>query len=107
MSPINFSVGPSPLGINLGFELGCTELGLGVIGTKGLGPGPDNKRAERELRKSSETDQEQRERANRELKIAITLIQSELKKNLVNLLYLIWLVVVKTHPSKSLEQQRV
>ena len=37
----HFSVSPSPLGTNLGFELGCTGLGLGLwgIGTKGLGPG--------------------------------------------------------------------
>ena len=46
--------------------LDCTGLGQGVIGTKGLGPGLDNK----ELRKSSETDQELKERAKRELKIA-------------------------------------
>ena len=38
--PHDFSVRPSPLGTNLGFELGCTGLGLslGGIGTKGLGP---------------------------------------------------------------------
>ena len=31
-------------GTNLGFELGCTGLGLGLggLGTKGLGPGLDN-----------------------------------------------------------------
>ena len=37
-------VSPSPLGTNLGFELGCTGFGLGLggIGTKGLGAGLDN-----------------------------------------------------------------
>ena len=42
--PHYFSVSPSPLGTNLGFDLGCTGLGLGLggIGTKGLGPGLDN-----------------------------------------------------------------
>ena len=39
-----FSVSPCPLGTNLGFELGCTGFGLGLggIGTKGLGPGLDS-----------------------------------------------------------------
>ena len=37
----DFSVSPSPLGTNLGFELGCTGLGLGGLRTKGLGPGLD------------------------------------------------------------------
>ena len=37
----DFSDSPSPLGPNLGFELGLTGLGLGLggFGTKGLGPG--------------------------------------------------------------------
>ena len=41
VSPHDFSVSPSPLG----FELGLTGLGLGLggLGTKGLGPGLDNK----------------------------------------------------------------
>ena len=41
--PHDFSVSPSPFGTNFGFELGCTGLGLGLggIGTKGLGPGLD------------------------------------------------------------------
>ena len=40
----DFSVSPSPLVTNLGFELGWTGLGLGLggLGTKGLGPGLDN-----------------------------------------------------------------
>ena len=40
----DFSVNPSPLGLNLGFELGLTGLGLGLgsFGTKGSGPGLDN-----------------------------------------------------------------
>ena len=35
--PLVFSFSPSPLGTHLGFELGCTGLGLGlgVFGTKG------------------------------------------------------------------------
>ena len=39
----HFSVSPSPLWTNLGFELGLTGLGLGLGGlsTKGLGPGLD------------------------------------------------------------------
>ena len=43
--PHDFSVSPSPLSTNLGFELGCTGLGfgLGVFGTKGLGTGLDNR----------------------------------------------------------------
>ena len=42
--PHDFSVSPSPLGTNLGFELGCTWLGLGLVGfgTKGYGTGLDN-----------------------------------------------------------------
>ena len=46
-----FSVSLCPLGTNLGFELGCTGLGLGLggIGTKGLGPGLDNKEFEHVL----------------------------------------------------------
>ena len=42
--PHDFSVSPSPVGTNLGFELCCTGLGSGLrgIGTKGLGPGLDN-----------------------------------------------------------------
>ena len=41
----DFIVSASPLGKNLGFQLGCTGLGLGLggIGTKGLGPGLDKK----------------------------------------------------------------
>ena len=35
----DFSVSPSPLGTNLGFELGWIGLGLG---SGGLGPGLDN-----------------------------------------------------------------
>ena len=40
----DFSVSPSPLEKNLGFQVGCTGLGLGLggIGTMGLGPGLDN-----------------------------------------------------------------
>ena len=40
----DFSVNPSPLVLNLGFELGLTGLGLGLVGfgTKGSGPGLDN-----------------------------------------------------------------
>ena len=40
----DFSVSPSPLRTNLGFELGLTGLGLGLRGlrTKGLGPGLDD-----------------------------------------------------------------
>ena len=40
----DFSVNPSPLVLNLGFELGLTGLGLGLggFGTKGSGPGLDN-----------------------------------------------------------------
>ena len=43
--PHDFSVSPSPVGTNLGFELCWTGLGLGLrgIGTKGLGPGLDKK----------------------------------------------------------------
>ena len=43
--PRDCSVSPNPLGTNLGFELGLTGLGLGLggFGTKGLGPGLDNK----------------------------------------------------------------
>ena len=39
--PHDFSVSPSPLATNLGFELDWTrlELGLGGLGKKGLGPG--------------------------------------------------------------------
>ena len=35
----DFSVSPSPLWVNLGFELGWTRLGLGLggLGTKGFG----------------------------------------------------------------------
>ena len=35
----DFSVSPSPLWVNLGFELGWTGLGLGLwgLGTNGLG----------------------------------------------------------------------
>ena len=42
--PLDFSVRSSPLGTNLGFELGWTALGLGlgVFVNKGLGPGLDN-----------------------------------------------------------------
>ena len=42
--PLDFSVRSSPLGTNLGFELGLTGLGLGLggFGAKGLGPGLDN-----------------------------------------------------------------
>ena len=43
--PHDFSVSPrSPLGSNLGFELGWTWLGLGLegLGTKDSGPGLDN-----------------------------------------------------------------
>ena len=40
--PQDFSVRPSrsPLGTNLGYELGWTDFGLGLegFGTKGLGP---------------------------------------------------------------------
>ena len=41
----HFSVSPSPLGTNLVLELNETRLGLGLggFGTKGLGPGLDNK----------------------------------------------------------------
>ena len=38
----DFSVIPSPLGTNLGFEQGWTWLGLGLGGNQGLGPGLDN-----------------------------------------------------------------
>ena len=40
----NFSVSLSPLGTNLGFEVGLTGLGLCLEGlrTKGLGPELDN-----------------------------------------------------------------
>ena len=40
----HYSVSPSPLGTNLGFEIIGTWLGLGLggLGTKGLGPGLDN-----------------------------------------------------------------
>ena len=40
----DFSVSPRPLGTNWGFELGWTGLGLGLggLGTKGLGPWLDN-----------------------------------------------------------------
>ena len=40
----DLSVSLSPLGTNLGFERGWTWLGtgLGGLGIKGLGPGPDN-----------------------------------------------------------------
>ena len=36
--PHDYSVSPSPLGTNLGFELGCTGFGLGLggIGSQGL-----------------------------------------------------------------------
>ena len=37
----DFSVSPSPLETNLGFELGGLGLGLGGSGTKGLGTGLD------------------------------------------------------------------
>ena len=40
--PHDFSVSPSPLGTNLGFELGWTGVGLGGLRNKGLGPGLDN-----------------------------------------------------------------
>ena len=30
--PHDFSVSPSPLGTNLGFELGCTGFGVGPMG---------------------------------------------------------------------------
>ena len=39
--PKDFSVSPSPLGTNLGFEVGWAELGQGL---GGLGTGLDNKR---------------------------------------------------------------
>ena len=44
MGPQDFSVSPSPLGTNWVFELGWTGLGIGLggLGTKGLGPGLDN-----------------------------------------------------------------
>ena len=40
----HFSVSPRPLWTNWDFELGLTGLGLGLgsLGTKGLGPGLDN-----------------------------------------------------------------
>ena len=44
MGDLHFSVSPSPLVTNSGFELGWTGygLGLGGLGTKGLGQGLDN-----------------------------------------------------------------
>ena len=48
LGPNDFSFSPSPLGTNLGFELGWTGLGLGLIGlrTKGLGPGLDKRKGD-------------------------------------------------------------
>ena len=44
VGPHDFSVSPSPLRTNWGFELGWTGLGLGLggFGAKGLGTGLDN-----------------------------------------------------------------
>ena len=53
MASIFLESAPVPLGLIWVFELGCTGLGLGlgVFGTKSLGPGLDNKLIlEREFR---------------------------------------------------------